>query len=98
MTAHKTRNVYIRRGRVSLTEVYYSMSEGFRIVYTNESGESSVEVMPTCGRVEVGGVASLLVPRSLEGWLGFERDGPGVAVLDARFRDDIHTPTQRLGS
>ena len=43
---------------------------------------------PACGRVEVGEVAILLVPRSLEGWPDFERSGRGVVVPDASFRDD----------
>jgi len=63
-------------------------------VYTNKAGESSVGVTPTCGGVEVGGVATLPAPCSLEGWLGFERNGRGAVTPDhdARFGDDVHGP------
>ena len=59
MTVRKTRDVYIRRRRVPLAEVCCSISENFRIVCTNEIGQSSVDVMLACGGVEVGWVATL---------------------------------------
>ena len=51
-----------------------------------------------CGGVEVGGVAVLPVPGNLGGWPSFERKGPRRRIPDARFGDNIHTPTQRSGS
>ena len=42
-----------------LAEVYCSISENFLIMYANEIGQSSVEVMLACGRVEVSEVATL---------------------------------------
>ena len=98
VTVPRTRDLNIRRRRVSLAEIYYSISENFHIVYTNKTGESSVGVIPACGGVEVGGVATLPAPRSLEGWLGFERNGRGAVTPVAQFGDNIHAPTQRSGS
>ena len=46
-----------RRKRVSFSTVYCSISENFRVMYTDETRESSVGVT----------VAVLAVPRSLEG-------------------------------
>ena len=63
VTIHKTRDLNIRRRRVSLAEIYCSISENFHIVYTSEAGESSVGVTPACGGVEVGGVVTLPAPR-----------------------------------
>ena len=74
------------------------MSENFYIVYTSEAGESSVGVTPACGGVEVGGVATLPAPRSMGGWLGFERNGRGAVTPDARFGDNIHGPREQSGS
>ena len=59
MTACKTKDAYIRRRRVPLAEVCCSVSQNFRIVYANEIGQSSVEVVLACGGVGVGGVATL---------------------------------------
>ena len=56
------------------------LSENFYIVYTNETEELSLGVTPTCGEVEVGGATVLPVPRSLEGWVAFERNGRGAAT------------------
>ena len=93
VTVPRTRDLNIRRRRVPLAEIYYSISENFHIVYTNKTGESSVGATPACG-----GVATLPAPRSLEGWLGFERNGRGAVTPDARFGDNIRVPTQRSGS
>ena len=46
-----TKDIYIRRRRVPLAEVCCSVSQNFRIVYANEIGQSSVEVVLTCGGV-----------------------------------------------
>ena len=62
MTVRKTKDVYIRRRRVPLAEVYCTISEDFRIVYAGEIGQSSVEVILACGGVGVGGVATLPAP------------------------------------
>ena len=60
VTVRKTRDTYIRRRRVPLAEVCCSISQNFRIVYANEIGQSSVEVvLVRCGGVGVGGVATL---------------------------------------
>jgi len=59
VTVRKTKGIYIRRRRVPLAEVYCSISEKFLIVYANEIGQSSVEVMLAYGGVEVGEVATL---------------------------------------
>ena len=59
MTVRKTKDIYIRRRRVPLAEVCCSVSQNFRIVYANEIGQSSVEVVLACGGVGVGGVATL---------------------------------------
>ena len=98
VTVPRTRDLNIRRRRVPLAEIYCSISENFHIVYMNKTGEPSVRVTPACSGVEVGGVATLPAPRSLEGWLGFERNGRGPATPDTRFGDNIHALTQRSGS
>ena len=59
MTVRKTKDLYIRRRRVPLAGVCWSISKNFRIVCTNEIGQSSVDVMLACGGVEIGGVATL---------------------------------------
>jgi hypothetical protein len=74
------------------------MYEDFHIAYINKTGASSIETAPVCGGVELGGIAVLAVPRSSEGWLGFERSGRGAAISDMWFRDNIRVPTQRTGS
>ena len=43
-------------------------------MWTNETGESGVEVTPDYGGVEVGRFAILLASRNLEDWSGFERN------------------------
>jgi len=96
-TVPRTRDLNILRRRVPLAEIYCSISENFHIVYTNKTGESSVGMTPMWW-VEVGGVATLSAPRSLEGLLGFERNGRGTVTPGARFGDHIHAPTQRSGS
>ena len=55
-------------------------------MYTDGSGESSVDVTPVCG-----GVAILPVSRSLGGLLGFERNGEGKRSLE------MISTTQRNG-
>ena len=59
MTVRKTKDMYIRRRRVPLAEVCYSISQSFRIVYADEIGRSRVKVMLACGGVEVGEVTTL---------------------------------------
>ena len=44
ITVRKTRDIYIRRRRVLLSEVYSSISENFHLVHTNGTGQSYVEV------------------------------------------------------
>jgi hypothetical protein len=61
VTIHKTRDIYIRRRRVSLAEFYCSIYEDFHVAYINETGASSIEAAPTCGGVEVSGIAVLPV-------------------------------------
>ena len=80
MTVPRTRDLNIRRRRVPLAEIYCSISENFHIVYTNKTGESSV------------GVTTLPAPRSLEGWLGFERNCRSAVTPDARCGGNIHAP------
>ena len=98
MTIRKTRDTYIRRRRVPLAEFYSSIYENFRVVYTNETGESNVEVAPACGGVEVGGIAILPAPCSSESWLSFKRNGRSVVIPDVRFGNNIHALAQRSGS
>ena len=43
MTVHKTRDIYIRRRRVPLSEVYSPISENFYLAYTNMTEQSWVE-------------------------------------------------------
>ena len=81
-----TRNFSLEFPRVSLSTPN-RYTENFHIVYTKKACESSVGVTPTCGGVEIGVVVILPVPRSLEGWLGFERNGRGATTPDARFGD-----------
>ena len=98
MTVPRTKNLNIRRRRVPLAEIYCSISENLYIVYMNKAGGSSVGVTPACGGVEVGGEVTLSTPRSLEGWLGFERNGRGAVTPDMRFGDNVHAPTRQSGS
>ena len=44
VTIHNARNIYIRRRRVPLSEVYSSISENFHLVYTSGIEQSCVEV------------------------------------------------------
>jgi hypothetical protein len=74
---------------VPLAEFYCSIYENFHIAYINEIGEPSIEAAPACGGVEVGGIAVLPVPRSSEGWMGFERNGQGATIPDMRFGDGV---------
>ena len=67
-------------------------------MWTNRTGEPSVEVTEACGRVGVGGVAVLPAPSNLGGWSSFERKGPRRRVPDARSGDKILAPTQWSGS
>jgi hypothetical protein len=75
VTVHKTRDIYIRRRRVPLAELYCSIYEDSHIAYMRETGASSIEAASVGGGVEVGGIAVLPVPCSSEGWLAFERNG-----------------------
>ena len=81
-----------------LAEVYYSIPGNLHIMWTNRTGEPSVEVTQACGRVGVGGVAVLPVPSNSGGWSSFERKGPRRRVPDARSGDKILAPTQWSGS
>ena len=91
MTVRKTRDMYIRRRRVPLAEVYYSISRNLSTGWTSEAGELGVGVTLACGGVEVGGVVILPAPCGLEGWLGFERNGRG-AGFQMRGLETISTP------
>ena len=44
VTIHNARNIYIRRRRVPLSEVYSSISENFHLAYTSGIEQSCVEV------------------------------------------------------
>jgi len=83
---------------VPLAEVYSSISDDFRIAYIDETERSSVRVTPGHGGFEVGGIPVFPGPRNSEGWPSFERNGLRAATPDARFGDNIHGPTQRMGS
>jgi len=91
VTVPRTRDIYIRRRRVPLAEVYCSVSENFPLVWTNENRELSVEAIPACGTAEVGEFATLPALRSFGGWLGFERKGQG-AGFQMRGLEIISTP------
>jgi len=52
-TVRKTRDIYIRHRRVPLADVYCSVSGIFPIVWTNETGESGIEVTSACGGVQL---------------------------------------------
>jgi len=101
VTVRKTRDMYIRRRRVPLAKVYYSISRNFSTGWTSEAGELGVGVTLACGGVEVGGVevggvevggvVVLPAPCSLEGWLSFERNGRG-AGFQMRGLETISTP------
>ena len=84
MTVRKTRDIYVRRRRASLTDVYCS-SENFRIAYPNETGQSGTAETPAYGGIKVGMVMVLPGPHNLDGWPAFEQNGCGAAILDARF-------------
>jgi hypothetical protein len=73
VTVPKTRDMYIRRRRVPLAEIYCLIFENFHIAYTNRSGESSIKARSVCGAIEVGGVAVLpaLISRRVD-WLSSE--------------------------
>ena len=47
--------MYIRRRRVPLSEIYYSMSEVFCIAYTDETERLDIKVVPGHCGVGVGG-------------------------------------------
>ena len=64
MTVRKTRHIR----RVPVAEVYCSICEKFRMAYPNETEQLSVVVTGPYGGVEVGGVAVLPGPHSLDGW------------------------------
>jgi len=71
---HKAKDVYIRRRRGPLAEIFCSVSKNFRIVYANEIGQSSVEVILARGEVEVGGVATVPTPVVRKvGWASNEK-------------------------
>ena len=78
-----------------LAEVYCSVSEDFRIAWTNETGELDVEITPAYGGVEIREAAVLPAPHGLEGWPGFERNGRG-AGFQMRGLETIST-SQRNG-
>ena len=67
-------------------------------MYAGKTEISDFEVAPALGGVEVGWIAVLPVPRNLGSYLVSERNGCCVAILDARFGDNIHDPMQRSES
>jgi len=74
VTVPRTRDIYIRRRRVPLAEVYCSVSENFPLVWTNKNRELSVEVIPACGTAEVGEFATLSASVALGvGWDSSEK-------------------------
>ena len=58
----------------------------------------SVEAMLLVSGPEVGGVAVFPDAHNSGSWPVFERNNVSGAIPDARFRDNIHDPTQRTGS
>jgi len=72
-----------------VAELDWTIPENFHIAWTDETGELGIEVTPACSGVEVGGVAILAVPHSLEGWPDFERNSPGCAVWRQYSRPDV---------
>ena len=57
-------------------------------MYANEINESSIKVTPTPGWVQ-----SLPTPRSLGGWLVYERNGPTIAIPDVWFGGNVRSQT-----
>ena len=55
VTVPRTRDMYIRRRRVPLSEIYYSMSKVFCIAYTDETERLDTKVVPGHWGVGVGG-------------------------------------------
>ena len=72
MTIHKTRNIYIRRRRVPLSEVYSSISENFHLAYASGVERSCVEVNASVQYGSSRRNHSPSQPRNLEGWPVFE--------------------------
>ena len=64
VTIRNARYYHIHRRRVSPAEVYSSISENFRIVYTNETEQSSLEMISAYGGVEVGEIVTLPEPET----------------------------------
>jgi len=79
--------------------IHCSIFGNLPIVWTNETGESGIEV--TVHRNAVGlkqvGFPSLPPPRNLEGQSGFERNDRGTG-FQMRGLETIYAPTQRSGS
>ena len=98
VTIHNARNIYIRRRRVPLSEVYSSISENFHLAYTSGIEQSCVEVRASVWYSWSRWDSSPSRPRNLEGWPVFERNCLGAAAPDARFGDNIHDPTERSES
>jgi hypothetical protein len=54
VTVRRAKNISIVPRRVSLPEIYSSISENLRIAYTNDAERFNVEVTLTHGGAEVG--------------------------------------------
>ena len=91
MAIRKTRNVYIRRNKVSLLEIYFSISGALRITYVNETKVPGVEV---ASAPEVGWIAVLpVVPVIWKvGWFSSES---AAVVLQFQMHDLEITSTTR---
>ena len=83
---------------MSVAEIYFTIFENFRIVYSNEAARSRVEAMLTHAGVEVDAISPLPAIGNSGNRPSVERNGRSAAIPDARFGDDIHGPTQRSGS
>ena len=76
MAIRETRNICIRRSSVPLPKIYSPVSEAFRVAYADEIEAPGVEVMSTLGEVEVGWIAVLPGPGSLQKLAGFRANRP----------------------
>lgn len=64
VTIRNIRYDHIRRRWVPLTEVYSLITANFRIACTNETEQSSLEMIPACGGVEVDEMVTLPGPET----------------------------------
>ena len=92
MIVPRTRDIYIRCGRVAPAEVYCSIPENFPIVWTKETGELSIEVTPARGAAEVQvSLPSFLPPIVLKVCWDLSENLKGVG-FQVRGLETISTP------